>query len=412
MGLDMRTKRRLTEVTAKRYRKADKKGKGKILDEFCQTTGYNRKYALHILCNWGLTNWVKLEGKNLKLKAENTKKSRKKGGGRPVNYGTAEIHALCRIWEFFDYQCGKLLAPFIRNAMEFLQKEQSFGITQPIKKKLLSISPSTIDRRLKVQKKKLFARGRSNTKPGKLLKNQIPVRAFFSWDERKPGFFEMDTVSHCADNSYGQFCCTLCLTDVFSGWVELASLLNRAHIWVKQAIQQIKDQLPFPLRGLDGDNGGEFINQQLLLWCRQNNVQFTRGRSYRKNDNCFVEQKNGDVVRKAVGYHRYDTPEEAQELAQLYSFLCPLTNYFYPSIKIIGKTRLASGKVKKLYDRPKTPFQRLLESKDISVTVKKQLKLRAAQLNPISLKKLQDAALQKLLWLHSRKGPGVPEPHG
>jgi len=412
MRLDMRTKRKLTEVTATRYRRASKKGKGKILDEFCQNTGYNRKYALHILCNWGLTQWVKLEGKNLKLKAQTPKKSRKPGGGRPPTYGMAEIQALRRIWEFFDYQCGKLLAPFIRLAMGFLQKDKSFGITEPIKKKLLCISAATIDRRLRGHKKKLWARGRSTTKPGKLLKSQIPVRTFFSWDERKPGFFEMDCVSHCADSSYGQFCSTLCLTDVFSGWVELASLINRAHSWVKKAIQQIKDHLPFPLRGLDGDNGGEFINTQLLLWCRQNNVQLTRGRSYRKNDNCFVEQKNGDVVRKAVGHHRYDTPEEAQALCELYSFLCPLTNYFYPSIKIIGKTRLASGKVKKHYDRPKTPFQRLLESDDISVTVKEELKRRAAELNPIALKRLQDAALQKLLWLHSRKGPGVPEPQG
>ena len=409
MGLDMNNKRILTNQVSPRYQHAGKKEKGIILDEFCQTTGYKRKYAVHLLASWNTARWVKLDGKLVRLKT-GTPKKRKKRTGTP-RYGPEVIAVVRRIWEEYDYRCGKLLAPQIRLIIDFLERDDIFGplITEDIKAKLLTISGATIDRRLQADRKKLALKGKSFTKPGTLLKHQIPIRAYFSWDERKPGYFEMDTVSHCGARSSGEFCSTVNLTDVSSGWVELRAARNRAHSRVKQSIIDIHESLPFPLLGVDSDSGGEFINHQVWQWCREQGVEFTRGRPYRKNDNCFVEQKNGDIVRKAVGYYRYDTDEETAALAEVYRCLCPLVNFWYPSIKVTGKERLENGKMKKSYDAPKTPCQRLLESPDLCATVKEELKRRAAATNPVTLKRLENQAVARLLRIHERKqGDGPP----
>jgi hypothetical protein len=411
MGLGMNERKKVSNEVSGRYQAADKKGKTKILDEFVATTGYKRKYAIHILTNWGKTQLAQVDGDTIKLKAGKPKRPRKPGGGRPKKYGEDAIAVVCRVWEFFDYQCGKLLVPLIRLMIEFLTAEAEFGITPEIRAQLLTLSAATIDRRLKPERKKLAVRGKSLTKPGSLLKNQIPVRTFFTWDERIPGFFELDTVSHCGVNSSGEFCSTLTLTDVYSGWVETRALRNRAHRWVKESTAEVRDTLPFPLRGIDSDNGGEFINQQLLLWCTENGIQFTRSRPYRKNDNCFVEQKNGDIVRKTVGYYRYDTNEETAALAEVYTYLCPLVNFWYPSIKIIGKEKLENGRLKKEYDIPKTPYQRLLDSSAVSATVKDELRRRAALINPVTQKRLQNKALAKLLQINEQKNQQLSVPH-
>jgi hypothetical protein len=261
-------------------------------------------------------------------------------------------------------------------------------------------SPSTIDRKLKHEKKRLRIKGVSTTKPGALLKSQIPIRVYFAWDDRKPGFFEIDTLAHCGSHNSVQFCWTLTATDVGSGWTEVRPLLNHAHRWVKEQVAQIKENLPFPMLGIDSDNGDEFINNQLLEWCRQNQITFTRGRPYRKNDNCFVEQKNYDVVRKTVGYARFEGEKAAQALAEVYRFLNPLLNYWFPTMRLIAKDKLPSGRFKKIYERdPKPPYQRLLESEDISDECKDELRRRAAVLNPIELKRQLDTARDRLLKL-------------
>ena len=401
--LDMATRKKLTATKSKRYQKANKKQKTIMLNEFLEETGFTRKYAIHLLANWGKTKQVTIDGKTVKLTAAKPRKPKKNNGGRPKKYGDDVIAALGKIWEFFDYQCGKLLAPLIKLTIEFLAEESEFGISDEIKKKLLEISAATIDRRLKPERKKLEIRGKSLTKPGNLLKNQIPVRTYFAWDEKKPGFFELDTVSHCGPNSSGEFCSTLTLTDVYSGWVEVRGLRNRAHLRVKLAVIEVRHTLPFPLLGIDSDNGGEFINQQLKAYCDENFIQFTRSRPYRKNDNCFVEQKNGDIVRKSVGYYRYDTDAETEALQEVYKYLCPLVNFWYPSIKITGKERLENGRYKKTYDAPKTPYQRLLESPDLPDDIKAELRRRAALVNPVTLKRLENKALARLLKLNKEK---------
>jgi hypothetical protein len=198
----------------------------------------------------------------------------------------------------------------------------------------------------------------------------------------------------------GQFCQTLSLTDVGSGWTEERALLNSVHRWVKEQIAHTKNTLPFPMLGIGSDNGEEFINHQLLDWCVQNNVKFTRGRPYRKNDNCFVEQKNCDVVRKTVGYARFEGQNACDALAEVYRFLNPLLNYWYPTLRLIAKEKLPSGRYKKIYEKePKTPYQQLLESLDVSDECKTELRRRKAALNPVELKRTLDQARDRLLKL-------------
>jgi hypothetical protein len=289
--------------------------------------------------------------------------------------------------------------------MEYLAAsgEIDFGITEENRPLLMSVSPAEIDILLKEERKKQEVRGKSLTKAGPVLKNEIPVRVYFAWDERKPGFFEVDRVAHCETSRAGHFCLTLTATDVYSGWTEERSLLNNVHRWTKEAVSNIRSEIPFPMYGIDTDNGGEFINTQLLTWCSEWHIQFTRGRPYRKNDNCFVEQKNGDVVRKTVGYFRYETADEQAALAEVYRCLCPLNNYFYPSIKITGKIRLENGKYRKVYDKPKTPYERLLESADVGEEEKEELGRRVRLYNPVRLKIEMDKARNELLQRNREK---------
>jgi len=392
----MREKKALTREVSKRYQKAEKKEKAVILNELVKTTGYNRKYVVHVLANWGKTSAVNMNGETVRLTASPHK--RRKGGGRKPKYSGDFIIVLRKIWAFFSYRCGKILAPFMREQMRFL--EQPFHITEKEKELLLSVSPSTIDRLLRQDKRKLALKGKSGTKPGKLLKKQIPVRTYYADADKKPGFFEIDTVHHCGTSDSGEFCLTLTATDVYSGWVELRPTLNKAYKWVFQALLDIKSSLPFPLMGIDSDNGSEFINAALLKWCRDERIQFTRTRAYRKNDNCFVEQKNFTCVRNFVGYYRFCAAAERDALADVYRSLCPLLNFFMPTIKLISKKRVGT-KIKKVYDKKViSPYQRLLASPDLCVEAKTELSLRAGQYDPVKLQREVHKAVDALVSLN------------
>ena len=395
MGLTMHEKKALTREVGKRYQKAGKKEKTKILDELVKTTGYNRKYALHLLAGVGKTATVRTGGKTVRLGAAPRK--RKKGGGRKPVYTDEFVTVLRAIWVFFWYRCGKILAPFIREQMQYL--EPAFHITPEVKKLLLKASPATIDRKLRGDKKRLALRGKSRTKPGNLLKKQIPVRTYYADAEKKPGFFEVDTVHHCGTSDSGEFCLTLTATDVYSGWTELRPTLNKAHKWVFEALGDIESSLPFPLSGLDSDNGSEFINAALLKWCRERRVQFTRSRPYRKNDNCYVEQKNNSCVRNFVGYDRFSSAAERDAPAAVYSPLCPLLNHFMPTLKLVSKTRVGS-KIKKVYDKKiLSPYQRLLASPDLGDGVKGELVRRHGLYNPVALQREVHNAVAALMSL-------------
>jgi hypothetical protein len=404
MGLTMREKQSLTRETAVRYRTSDRKGKKTILDEFVRTTGYNRKYAIHLLSNWGKEQVRMVDGQAVKFVVGTPRKHRKRKEKRV--YDEAVREALKKIWQTFDYMCGKRLVVLLRMNMDLLYKEQEFAISEEVRGKLMRISASTIDRLLAGERKRLQLKGRSTTRAGTLLKHQIPIRVFFDWDERKPGFFELDRVAHDGGSSRGEYCLTLTATDVYSGWVELRALRNQAHRWVKEATENIYEHLPYPLKGVDSDNGGEFINHQLWTWANDHQITFTRSRPYRKNDNCFVEQKNDVAVRHTVGYYRFDTAQEFEALQEVYTHLCPLLNYYYPSVRLVEKTRIGA-RVKKIYDDPKPPYLRMLESKDVDEEVKKELRKRAASIHIVKQKRLVDKAVSKLMRLYEQKKQGL-----
>ncbi|MDI6822329.1 MAG: transposase family protein [Actinomycetota bacterium] len=242
-----------------------------------------------------------------------------------------------------------------------------------------------MDRLLGYEKRKLQLKGRSTTKPGTLLKNKILVRTFSDWDEQKLGFLEIEMVSHDGGSTRGDFIQTLDATDICTTWTETKAVKNKAQRWVFEALEEMTRKVPFDVLGIDSDNGSEFINAHLLRFCGREKITFTRSRPYRKNDNCFVEQKNYSVVRKTVGYPRYDTEEELKVLNELLLFEV-YTNFFQPTMKLVEKTRVGS-KVKKRYDRAKTPFKRVLESPHVPEENKERLKGEYVTLNPAELKR-------------------------
>ncbi len=391
MGLTMKERKSVIGETALRYQKLTKKQKGIILDEFVALTGYIRCYASYVLRNHGKKVRV---NKGLVIIGDIRKKAGRK---RPKTYDSKVFDVLKKIWLIMDCICSKRLAPVLKDIVLKLENHREIKIDKETKKKLFKISPATIDRLLSSERRKQQIKGRSNTKPGTLLKNQIPIRTYSEWDEQIPGFVEIDLVGHDGGDAKGEYMQTLDVTDVCTGWTETQAVKNKAQAWVFEAIEDIKDQLPFELLGIDSDNGSEFINHHLLKFCNEGEITFTRTRSYRKNDNCFVEQKNYSVVRRAVGYSRYDTEEELKVINELYGHLRLYTNFFQPVMKLIEKTRIGS-RVKKKYDKARTPYQRVLESSDIPTQQKNKLKRQYAKLNPAALKrqitKLQNRLLK------------------
>ncbi len=217
------------------------------------------------------------------------------------------MKALKKVWYIFDCPCGKRFVPVLRTMLPILYKFGEVDFDLQARWKLDRISAATVDRLLSKEKKKLRIMGRSHTKRGSLLKHQIPIRTFDGWDEAKPGFVEIDLVGHDGGSSRGEFCFTLNVTDVNSGWSEPWAIRNKAQKWTFQALMEVKQTLPFDILGIDSDNSSEFLNAHLIRYCEHNHIEFTRSRAYRKNDNCFVEQKNNSIVRRYAGYARYDS---------------------------------------------------------------------------------------------------------
>ena len=327
---------------------------------------------------------------------------RQRGRKKPKIYDSAVEEELKKVWYIMDCICGKRLAPVLREVVTRLERFHEIKLSEAVRQKLFKISPASIDRLLAKERKRHQIKGRGNTKPGTLLKNQIPIRTFSDWNEQKPGFVEIDLVGHDGGDSHGEFAQTLDVTDVRTTWTETEAVRNKAQKWVFEALKDIRQRMPFPLLGIDSDSGGEFINDQLFRYCQQERITFTRSRSYRKNDGCFVEQKNYSVVRRAVGYLRYDTEAELLTLNELYPHLRLYTNFFQPTMKLIDKTRYGSKVIKK-YDKPLTPFRRVLACPDVSAEHKQALKKLYAKLNPAQLKRQITRLQQKLYKLHAQK---------
>jgi hypothetical protein len=410
MRLDMHSRQEILKANFKDYQKASKKGRKELLDRLVPVTGFNRSYLATALSNYGK------KGDLEKPPAKGRRKPRPAGkrGGRPVKYGEDFVKVLSRIWDDYGKPCGKLLAPMIRGMIDFLQgsKDPDYGITSEIRELLLEASAAEADILLKPARKALEIKGVSTTRAVQTpLRSQIPVRTHFDRDSIEPGKFAFDTVAHCGGSSSGQFCKTLTGTDVFSGWIEERSLLNAANSWVKDAISDIQAGLPFPMTGAHYDNGMEFINEPLLSWCVGRHIEATRTRPYHKNDNCYAEQKNYDAVRKTVGYFRFDTAEECAALAEVYLWLCPLYNYWMPSFRLTDKEKQDDGRYKKIYEKqPRTPYERLMESPDVSPECKAELERRRDGQNPVELNRKLNEAVALLLKINREKLYGEKTP--
>ncbi|GAH58468.1 unnamed protein product, partial [marine sediment metagenome] len=287
--------------TRKRYTKATKKEKTIILNQFIAITGYNRCYASQILSikKEKVLGYITIGGKRIKFVAGKKKKKKRE---KPRIYTYDVFLKLKRIWTIFDFICGKRLAPFMAEAVKKLEKHKEIDLTPTVRKKLTKISASTIDRLLKPEKDKFkIGKGRKGTKPGSLLKKAIPIRTFADWNDARPGFVEIDLVGHDGGKSSGDYIQSLNFVDIATCWDITAACKNKAQKHVFEATEKASARFPFKILGIDSDNGSEFINAHMLRYCIENKITFTRSRAHKKNDSCFVEQKNYSVVRRAVG---------------------------------------------------------------------------------------------------------------
>jgi hypothetical protein len=377
--MSLKSKRELLEVVQPRYLKASKVEKQKMLDEFTSATGYHRKYAIRIL----------------KHKRQDQNHPKRKPKTYKTIYGGEVMRALEQIWEIYGHICSKRLQPFLPEAIKVLERCKEIELSEGTKELLLKISSASIDRCLRpVRVKSLH--GLSTTKPGSLLKSQIPVRTFTAWDQEQPGFMEIDLVAHCGNTTEGQYLNTLTCTDICTGWTDVTALPHRSQEAVSKAIHLMRQRLPFPLLGIDSDNGSEFINDLLYRYCLEEKITFTRSRPYQKNDQAHVEQKNWSVVRHTVGYDRWETEQERTLLEDIYDDLRLYINFFQPSFKLIGKERIDQKTIKR-YDIAKTPYQRVMERKDISLEAKARLMNLYLQLNPAELRHRIDLNIA-ILW--------------
>jgi hypothetical protein len=312
------------------------------------------------------------------------------------------VGALKVAWEATDHLCSKRLQPFLPELVAILRNYGEGGtLTAEIEAQLCQISPSTIDRLLRPYRRGSGRRPLSTTRPGSLLKNSIPIRTFADWKENGPGFLEADLVAHCGESVEGFYLNTLSTVDVASGWSECLGVWGKGQVRVRAAVHRIRQRLPFPMLGLDSDNGSEFINQHLYAYCRDEGVTFTRSRSYKKNDSCHVEQKNWSVVRRLIGYDRYNSRAALQALNRVYDLLRLYINFFQPVMKLKHKTR-HGARVHKVYDVAKTPYQRLLEAGILIETKRQDLAATYHGLNPVSLLKQINGNLECLWRLAER----------
>jgi len=375
--MSLAARRELLKNVAPRYRHSPRAEKTSILNEFVQNTGYHRKYAIRLL--------------------RHSPPERQKSSRRRARKYPAQIkEPLVTLWRAANCICGKRLVPFLPELLAVLERHREIRVDEPTRALLLQLSPATVDRLLRSERQGHKKRGLGTTKPGTLLKKQIPVRTFADWNETQAGFLEVDLVAHCGSSTDGEYLNSLVLTDIHTTWTEQVALLNRSQQTVGAAIAQVRLALPFPLLGLDSDNGSEFINANLWHYCQKERITFTRSRPYKQNDQAHVEQNNWTHVRQFVGYGRYEGLTAQRALAELYQSLRRYMNFFQPTLKLLRKEHLGS-RTRKYYDIAKTPYQRVLDCAQASVQTKAELQALYRTLNPVALLRELDR-LQSRLW--------------
>lgn len=392
MGLTLAERRAVTDTTATRYVLAGKRGKSRILDELCANTGWHRNHARKA------------------LKSALAPKVVTPRSPRPVKYGDTVIAALTVCWTVLGMPAGKRLAPMLAELVAVLRHFGELTIDEDTALLLVSMSAATIDRRLAGERAKHRLRGRVGTKPGSILKSQIPLRTWADWDDARPGFVEIDTVFHDGGNRGGGHAFTLTVTDIATGWTESRSLPDRTAKHVLAGLNRVAAAMPFPILGVDCDNGSEFINDDLLAWCQGRQITFTRSRPGNKNDGCHVEQKNWAVVRTVVGYYRYDTAPELLLLNEIWALQSQLTNYFYPQQQLVSKVR-NGAKVSRKHDKATTPFHRATDHPTMTVERIVAMTRTYSLINPAATQRQIQALTAQLFTLTTSKAPaGVPAP--
>ncbi len=376
-----------------RYRQADRQLKQVILNEFCANTGYNRKYAIRLL------NGPPPERVKPHLRRR-----------RSPSYGPAVLSVLARVWEAAGYPWSVRLKALMPLWMPWVRKQ--FPASADVERQLRRISARQIDRRLRARKQRLKRRLYGRTRPGTLLKHQIAIKTD-SWDVRVPGFTEVDLVSHSGNAASGEFAYSLNLTDMHTTWTETRAVLGKGEAAVRDALEEIATALPFRLLGIDSDNGSEFINWHLGRWCARRQVQWTRSRPYKKDDNAHIEQKNWTHVRKVLGWDRYDTPSAVETINDLYRNELRLwMNLFLPSVKLQKKVRVGS-KLRRLYGPAETPLDRVLASPGVDAERAQELRALRQRLDPFALARTIDRKLERIYALADRRrsprssGPSV-----
>src|ERR1700694_2711708 len=389
-SMSFRGKRELLVQVAPRYSSARHGQRSVLLAEFVAVPGYERKYAIRLLLS------------PIRPPAPIRRP-------RAAHYGVDVQQALGVVWSAANGICAKRLVPFLPELAPTLERHGHLVVTDEVRARLLELSPATVDRLLRPLRQ---PHGLSTTKPGRLLKHQIPIRTFAEWTDVKPGFLEGDLVAHCGGSMEGAFLYTFTLTDVATTWTECLPLLHRTQHGVVHALQRARGLFPFPILGIDTDNGSEFINEDLIAYCAGEQITFTRGRVGNKNDACYVEQKNGSVVRQLVGYDRFEGQHAYRQLAELYRAVRLYVNFFQPSMKLVTKTRTGS-RVRRIYGPAQTPFQRVLASGVLDAGNQGRVKAVYRALDPVRLLH-QLETLQEALWRHalfrSRIGPPTNAP--
>jgi len=376
--VSMATRSELVEAVGERYRSADRKNKGKVLDEFVAVTGFHRKHAMRIL--------------RTKAPSRVTERPERR------IYDEAVRTALIILWEASDRLCGKRLRPLIPILVEAMEGHGHLDLAPQIKAKLLQMSPATIDRALRAVKEKGQKSRRRRGVAGTELRRSVPIRTFDDWGDPAPGHMEVDLVSHSGPVAKGSWAWTFTLTDIATGWTECAPLLVREQTLLVAVLCELRKRMPFPLLGFDSDNDSVFINETVRDYCAATGIAFTRCRPYRKNDQAWVEQKNGSVVRRMVGYRRFEGLDATGALAELYAAARLFVNFFQPSFKLAEKHR-DGARVYKRYHDPATPFQRLMADPRTTDQMRRELQDVFARLDPVRLLRDIRVAQEKLVTL-------------